>query len=538
MQFKLDTVLAGGCMNDLVSIIIPVYNVEDYLDECIRSVVNQTYINLEILLINDGSTDSSEYKCIEWAKRDKRIEYLFKENEGLGPTRNYGIEKAKGKWIAFLDADDWYDLSYVEKMLLAAKKNNADMVTCNIVRYNMQTGEKSYMRCSSVIGIPLNREQKLEDDRMGVVTKFSLRDLWVKNGIKMPGLFGEDFAVTIWILAVSKKIVSLDECLYFYRKGRQGSVSTIAKVSREEMIIGAKYLVEGFERCGIYNKNKAVLKKNIMKNFSLVLTAGWTKLTESEYLAIRDKYQNYLCDEFEDYTERNLYHVGSYNMMQIIRYMPLLQDVSKSYLFSSIISIMHPWMLNVDINHLNPFRKKMIKRDINSMFLEKINNIDYIVMDFLEERHSVLGNSKGYLTVSDAFLGASGKINEGELILAFSKDWWKIWKSSWDDFVSLIHHSTKFIKLILVENYLTEEYGDINKKKPYPDLQEIKKINNNLKHCYEYAKASSNDIKLVNSFEKKYYFTDKAYEYGAYPWHLNDLVNRAIAEEIWKCIID
>ena len=128
-------------MCDLVSVVIPVYNVEDYLDECLESVVSQTYKKLEIVVVNDGSTDNSALKCREWQERDNRIRFYSKDNEGLGPARNFGIEKATGKWIAFLDADDWYDLQFVEKMLYAANQYDSDMVTCNISRYNMVTKE-------------------------------------------------------------------------------------------------------------------------------------------------------------------------------------------------------------------------------------------------------------------------------------------------------------------------------------------------------------------------------------------------------------
>ena len=92
---------------DLISFIIPVYNVSLYLDKCLESIVNQTYKNIEIILIDDGSTDISLEKCMEWKNRDKRILVITKQNEGLGITRNLGIKIAKGKYLIFVDSDDY-----------------------------------------------------------------------------------------------------------------------------------------------------------------------------------------------------------------------------------------------------------------------------------------------------------------------------------------------------------------------------------------------------------------------------------------------
>ena len=94
-------------MNELITIVVPVYNVENYLDKCVDTIVNQTYTNLEIILVDDGSTDSSGKKCDEWAEKDCRIKVIHKENGGLSDARNKGIDVATGKWIGFIDSDDY-----------------------------------------------------------------------------------------------------------------------------------------------------------------------------------------------------------------------------------------------------------------------------------------------------------------------------------------------------------------------------------------------------------------------------------------------
>ena len=113
----------------LVSIVLPIYNVEKYLDRCMRSVLNQTYTNIEIIMVDDGSTDSSGQLCEEWKHRDDRIKVVHKENAGLGLARNTGIENATGEYICFYDSDDYIELDTVENLYNAAKATNAQIVT-------------------------------------------------------------------------------------------------------------------------------------------------------------------------------------------------------------------------------------------------------------------------------------------------------------------------------------------------------------------------------------------------------------------------
>ena len=100
----------------MISVIVPVYKVQDYLDECIESVVNQTYRDLEIILVDDGSPDRCPQMCDEWAKKDGRIRVIHKKNGGLSDARNVGLDKAKGEYIAFVDSDDWVELDCFEKL--------------------------------------------------------------------------------------------------------------------------------------------------------------------------------------------------------------------------------------------------------------------------------------------------------------------------------------------------------------------------------------------------------------------------------------
>lgn len=121
--------------DELISVIIPVYNAEKYIRKCIESVLNQTYRNLEIILIDDGSTDNSYSVCQEY-NNNSSVKIIHKENEGVSKARNYGIDISNGKYLIFIDADDYISCDMIEKLYKNIKENNADISMCNIIRIN------------------------------------------------------------------------------------------------------------------------------------------------------------------------------------------------------------------------------------------------------------------------------------------------------------------------------------------------------------------------------------------------------------------
>ena len=119
-------------MTERISVVVPVYNVEQYLEKCVNSIINQTYKNLEIILVDDGATDKSGKLCDELAKLDNRIMAYHKKNGGLSDARNYGVERATGDYIGFVDGDDYIDVEMYEKLYEAIKKENVDVAECNL----------------------------------------------------------------------------------------------------------------------------------------------------------------------------------------------------------------------------------------------------------------------------------------------------------------------------------------------------------------------------------------------------------------------
>lgn len=113
-----------------ISVVIPVYNVEKYLDKCLKSIINQTLEDIEIIVVNDGTEDDSEEIILKYQEIDKRVKYYKKENGGLSDARNYGLEKASGEYISFIDSDDYIEATMLEKMYDNAKQNKSDIVIC------------------------------------------------------------------------------------------------------------------------------------------------------------------------------------------------------------------------------------------------------------------------------------------------------------------------------------------------------------------------------------------------------------------------
>lgn len=195
-------------MEELVSVIIPVYNVENYFKRCMESVLNQSYHNLEIILVDDGSTDNSGRLCDEYKKKDDRIKVIHKDNEGLGITRNRGLEKATGKYVTFIDSDDFIPSNSILGMVQEIEKYNCDLVIGNYY-YGEQikpcTAEERCYHDQEVIDyvlVHLLGNKPKEEDMISVSAwgKLFKRDIIEKNQLKYPSerkLIWEDIAFNL-----------------------------------------------------------------------------------------------------------------------------------------------------------------------------------------------------------------------------------------------------------------------------------------------------------------------------------------------------
>lgn len=197
-----------------ISIIVPIYNAENYLDKCIESLLNQTKKEIEIILINDGSTDNSE-KIIK-SYKDKRIKYFKNENQGIGKTRNFGIEKAKGKYLMFVDSDDYIDKNMAKLMFDKAFSNSLDMVVCDY--YKVINNENIEEKLPSFKPTTLkNSPNLLYDINLSPWNKIYKTSLVKDNNIRfIEDLKYEDAPFVIETLDKANKIGKVNKCLNYY----------------------------------------------------------------------------------------------------------------------------------------------------------------------------------------------------------------------------------------------------------------------------------------------------------------------------------
>lgn len=216
----MEKVFKGELMEDLISVIVPVYNVEKYLPECIESIINQTYKNLEIILIDDGSPDNSGKICDEYAGKDNRIKVIHKKNEGVSEARNVGMEVAKGNYLTFVDSDDWIESVYIETLLKTLMENKADYVTCGYNRVYQNEIEKINNSGKRIVYDTKEYLMNLLNVQLGYGfchMKLIKRDIIGNNKFDKKLVVGEDAFFNIKLCKNLKKAVVIEEALYNYR---------------------------------------------------------------------------------------------------------------------------------------------------------------------------------------------------------------------------------------------------------------------------------------------------------------------------------
>lgn len=227
-------------MSELVSVIIPVYNKEKYVEACILGVRAQTYANLEILLVDDGSQDASGEICDRLAKEDDRILVIHKENGGLSDARNAGIDKAKGEYLFFVDADDVIEPEAIQELYSAVKRTKADIAISNFL---WQTPEGEVLGDSGIIKNDIWGKRQLFEALTGensfyfVVAwnKLYHRSLWENFRFKKGKIHEDEFAVH-HIFGRCEKAVLVEKCLYRYIRREDSITSTNTQIKRLDVL--------------------------------------------------------------------------------------------------------------------------------------------------------------------------------------------------------------------------------------------------------------------------------------------------------------
>lgn len=221
---------------ELISVIVPVYNVEKYLDRCMASLLAQTYTKLEIILVDDGSTDNSGLMCDGYAQKDRRIKVVHKENGGLSDARNAGLKIAHGAFIGYVDSDDWIEADMYEKMYQACMEHDAQLAVCRYAREYKDHSDTG----GSAKTVALDRDELLRIYICGHEEYIIYNSVWSKlykrelvDGLIFPkGRNSEDIMYTTAAFCRLVRAVYLDECLYHYVIGREGSIMNASSEKR------------------------------------------------------------------------------------------------------------------------------------------------------------------------------------------------------------------------------------------------------------------------------------------------------------------
>lgn len=239
-------------VSPLISLIIPIYNIEQYLKKCIESVLNQTYTNLEIILINDGSTDSSYSICTEY--KDKRIKLISTENRGLSSARNIGLENATGTYISFIDGDDYVHNNYISLLYKTLIKYNADISLCHFLKGTSSELENQIPNSIftnqeySISGVEGIKKILIESTHENYVVswgKLYKKELF--EDITFPiGKYNEDSFVTYKLYNKTNIISYVNAPLYYYVQRPESIMGSKISIKRYDQILGAK---ENLEFC-------------------------------------------------------------------------------------------------------------------------------------------------------------------------------------------------------------------------------------------------------------------------------------------------
>lgn len=255
--------------SELISVIVPVYNVEQWVQECINSIILQTYKNIEIIIVDDGSTDNSGTICDQIASNDTRIKVFHKENGGLSDARNFGIDKACGKWITFIDSDDSIMNDTIETLYQLAVNTSADIAVCQYLLIdengNEITRDVSLEKAKEILlqGNNSIMTDYILNNNIGTVAWGKLYKTSMFENIRYPkGKYHEDVFTTYKLIARCEKLVYTSEKKYYYRQREQSITQSTFSPKHLDSLDGA---LEKYEFiCRHYPLLKDIAAQNII----------------------------------------------------------------------------------------------------------------------------------------------------------------------------------------------------------------------------------------------------------------------------------
>ncbi len=300
---------------DLVSIIVPVYNVRKYLSKCLDSLVNQNFPNIEIIVVNDGSLDNSQEIITKYQnKYPHLIKSFLKKNGGLSSARNYGLSKAHGKYITFVDSDDYVTSDYIAKMYEVINKNNADVAICNyyMVKNNKEKLIKNYI--PNKVG-SLNEDKKQLFNSWAVWNKmFSRKIIEDHNLLFSENVIYEDFRFTLKVFLKSSKIAYVDEALYYYIYRENSIMNSQNLEKNKDILAGFTDILNYYQKESAYEEYKEEIEFLAILHILIYALVRVIKASKGMDIASNIlPYLNYLNTNFPSYKQNKYLKTLSIN---------------------------------------------------------------------------------------------------------------------------------------------------------------------------------------------------------------------------------
>ena len=292
-----------------VSVIIPVYNVEEYLPKCLDSIINQSLKDIEIILVNDGSPDNSQNIIEEYKKKDKRIISIIKENGGQGSARNLGLTKAKGEYIAYVDSDDYIEPDMLLEMYNKAKDQDLDIVICGYKNIYKDREEELLISKNLLTDTLADKKSKIFNT-ISPWSKIYKRDFLLKSKVlfEEDRVWYEDFAYSVKLLSSTSKIGIVNKPLYDYLIRENSTMNNTKILKNLDILLAVDDIISYMKKKKIYKKYYSEVEYMAIENILIstitrIIRVKGNNKTKKEVINKLIKYMN---DNFKDY-KNNIY---------------------------------------------------------------------------------------------------------------------------------------------------------------------------------------------------------------------------------------
>lgn len=564
----------------MISVIIPAYNVEKYIDRCVYSVINQTYKDIEIIIIDDGSTDTTFGKCMEWAEYDRRIRVFSQENQGPGIARNYGLDISKGEYVAFVDADDWLHEKALEKTYRVIKARDVDMVlfehNCLVSFEETKSFVSCYNQCTYKEPFKITDDYSLFYKITGVLWDA----LWKKScfdGIRMPNHAYEDEKVILTMLASGLKIAQLKEPLYYRDVCREDSITHTAG-SIEGLETTFCELRNHFHSREDYSKIYDMLRIRVLYCYKYLLRNLY-EIGQENMKCYEQRAIAYLNREFPLRTlelTKKILLIGSYNLRLIAKRVASIRNEQlDDFALSSIISAMDTKENSWHMPNVSAYTKEMYKKDWAGGlkdYLQNINGNDYqyVVIDFLEEVRNVFVYQNHFFTEFPQMKQMG--IEEDRKIDFLSEEFMEVWKEKTNELIEYLQKKFHASQIILICNQCSLDkirMGDLQGAKNNPDESyqllmqpefelfvmrklisetlfscretlveeyydhrpQLLRYNERLKEMYQYFTSNYAGIHVIR-IQEEYWGTDIFFPLGTEPYYYNEAYYLQAADQV------